>query len=55
MRNLGGGEKSELKDFHLIFSQMNMDLCLQMVNAHFHAAGNAAQIGSFKCLKQMSN
>lgn len=35
MQNLEEGwKKSELKDLHLLFSQMNTDLCLQIVNAY---------------------
>lgn len=36
----GGPKKSHLKDLDLIFSQRNMNLCLQRVNAYLRAAWN---------------
>lgn len=49
----GGGLKSLSSKISILsFFQMNMDLCLQMVNAYLYAAGNTAQKGAFKCLEQ---
>ena len=36
----GGPKKSHLRDLDLIFSQRNMNLCLQRVNAYLRAAWN---------------